>query len=162
MAGHPGEAETLVSVERLYWWPGLQTFVRNYVKGCGVCQQYKINRSPSHPSYMPIPQALTTRPFVHCSMDLITDLPLSDGFNSILVMVDCGLTKGVILLPCNKTIMADQVANLLLENLYKQFGLPDKIISDQGPQFAAHAFRELLKLLNITSKLSMTYHPQSY
>ena len=59
-AGHPGEAETLVSVEKLYWWPGLQTFVRNYVKGCGVCQQYKINQSPSHPSYMPIPQALTT------------------------------------------------------------------------------------------------------
>ena len=26
-AGHPGEAETLVSVERLYWWPGLQNFV---------------------------------------------------------------------------------------------------------------------------------------
>ena len=42
-AGHPGEAETLVSVEWLYWWPGLWTFVRNYVKGCGVCQQYKIN-----------------------------------------------------------------------------------------------------------------------
>ena len=66
-------------------------------------------------------------------MDLITDLLISDGFDSILVMVDCGLTKGVILLPCNKMIMADQVANLLLENLYKQFGLPDEIISDQGP-----------------------------
>ena len=60
MAGHPGEAETLVSVEWLYWWPGLRTFVRNYVKGCGVCQQYKINWSPSHPSYMPIPPASTT------------------------------------------------------------------------------------------------------
>ena len=60
MAGHPGEAETLVSVERLYWWPGLRTFVRNYVKGCGVCQQYKINCLPSHPSYMPIPLASTT------------------------------------------------------------------------------------------------------
>ena len=44
MAGHPGEAETLVSVEREYWWPGLHTFVPNYVKGCGICQQYKINR----------------------------------------------------------------------------------------------------------------------
>ena len=63
-------------------------------------------------------------------MDLITDLPLSDGFDSILVMVDCGLMKGVILLPCNKMITAEQVANLLLENLYKQFGLPDEIISD--------------------------------
>ena len=160
-AGHPGEAETLVSVERLYWWPGLRTFVRNYVKGCGVCQQYKINRSPSHPLYMPIPLASTTRPFAHCSMDLITDLPLSDGFDSILVVVDRGLMKGVILLPCNKTITAEQVANLLLENLYKRFGLPDKIISDRGPQFAAHAFRELLKLLNVTSKLSMAYHPQT-
>ena len=129
-AGHPGEAETLVSVERLYWWPGLWTFVRNHVKGCGVCQQYKINQSPSHPSYMLIPQASTTRPFTHCSMDLITDLPLSSSFNSILVVVDHGLMKGVILLPCNKTIMAEQVANLLLENLYKRFGLPDEIISD--------------------------------
>ena len=160
-AGHPGEAETLVSVERLYWWPGLRTFVQNYVKGCGVCQQYKVNRSPSHPSYMPIPQASTTRPFAHCSMDLITDLPLSDGFNSILVMVDRGLMKGVILLPCNKMITAEQAANLLLENLYKRFGLPDKIILDRGPQFAAHAFRKLLKLLNVTSKLSTAYHPQT-
>ena len=60
MAGHPGEAETLVSVEWLFWWPGLRTFVWNYVKDCGVCQQYKINQSPSHPSYMPIPLASTT------------------------------------------------------------------------------------------------------
>ena len=132
-----------------------------YVKGCGVCQQYKINCSPSHPSYMPVPQASTTWPFTHCSMNLITDLPLSDGFDSILVVVDHGLTKGVILLPRNKTITAEQVANLLLENLYKRFGLPDEIISDRGPQFAVHAFRKLLKLLNVTSKLSTAYHPQT-
>ena len=110
---------------------------------------------------MLIPQASTTRPFAHCSMDLITDLPLSNSFDSILVMVDRGLMKGVILLPCNKTITAEQVASLLLENLYKRFGLPDEIISDRGPQFAAHAFRELLKLLNVTNKLSIAYHPQT-
>ena len=77
MAGHPGEAETLVVVEQHYWWPGLHTFVRNYVKGCGICQQYKINRSPSHPSYMLISPSLSTSPFASCSMDLITELPLS-------------------------------------------------------------------------------------
>ena len=94
-------------------------------------------------------------------MGLITDLPLSQGFDLILVMLDCGLTKGVILLPCNKKINAEQVAELLLEHLYKRFQLPDKFISDRGPQFAAHAFRELLKLLNVTSKLSTAYHPQT-
>ena len=110
---------------------------------------------------MLIPVSPTTRPFAHCSMDLITDLPLSHGFSSILVMVDHSLTKGVILLPSNKTITAKQVAKLLLENLYKQFGLPDEFISDRGPQSAAHAFRELLKLLGITSKLSTAYHSQT-
>ena len=48
-----------------------------------------------------------------------------------------------------------------MENLYKQFGLPDKIISDRGPQFASKSFIELLKLLGITSALSTAYHPQT-
>ena len=158
-AGHPGKAETMVAIERHYWWPGLCTFVQNYVKGCGVCQQYKINRSPSHLSYTPIPASSTMQPFAHFSMDLIIDLPPSHSFDSILVVVD--LMKGVILLPCNKTITAKQVAELLLENLYKWFRLSDEFISDRGPQFVAHAFRELLKLLGITSKLSTAYHPQT-
>jgi len=94
-------------------------------------------------------------------MDLITDLPLAEGFDSILVMVDQGLTKGVILIACNKTITAEGTAKLLLENLYKRFGLPDKIISDRGPQFASKAFKDLLKLLGIKSALSTAYHPQT-
>ena len=68
-------------------------------------------------------------------MDLITDLPPADGFDSILVVVDQGLSKGVILIPCNKTLTSEDTAQLLLENLYKRFRLPDKIISDRGPQF---------------------------
>ena len=60
----------------------------------------------------------------------------------------------------NKTVTAEQVAKLWLENLYEQLGLPDEFISNSSPQFAAHAFRELLKLLGITSKLSTAYHPQ--
>ena len=48
-----------------------------------------------------------------------------------------------------------------LENLYKLFGLQDKIILDRGPQFASKAFIELLKLLRIKSALSMAYHPQT-
>jgi Chromo (CHRromatin Organisation MOdifier) domain len=52
-------------------------------------------------------------------------------------------------------------ATLLHDNLFKIFGLPDKIISDRDPRFTARAFQELLKLLNIKSNLTMAYHPQS-
>ena len=93
-------------------------------------------------------------------MDLISNLPPTDGYDSILVMVDQGLSKGVILSPCNKVITSEGMAKLLMEGLYKWFGLLDKMISDQGPQFASKAFMELLKLLGIKSALSTAYHPQ--
>ena len=161
MAGHPGEIGTYNAVHQHYWWPGLRTFVKNYVQGCGICQQFKIDRSPSKPTYIPTEGVKSLRPFANCSMDLITDLPPTDGYDSILVVVDQGLSKGVILVPCNKTLTSEDTARLLLENLYKQFGLPDKIISDRGPQFASKAFIKLLKLLGIKSALSSAYHPQT-
>ena len=59
-------------------------------------------------------------------MDLITDLPPVNHFDSILVVVDQGLSKGVILIPTTKTLTAEGTAQLLLDNLYKRFGLPDR------------------------------------
>src|SRR6202044_1881589 len=53
-AGHPGELETFNSLAKNFWWPGVRTFVKNYVKGCGICQQFKIDRSPSGPAFQPI------------------------------------------------------------------------------------------------------------
>jgi Chromo (CHRromatin Organisation MOdifier) domain len=94
-------------------------------------------------------------------MDFITDLPPSDGFDSILVVVDHGSTKGVILEPCNKTIDAMGTAKILLNSLYKRFGLPDKAISDRGPQFASQAFQELGRLLGIKLAMSTAHHPQT-
>jgi Integrase core domain len=94
-------------------------------------------------------------------MDLITDLPPVDGCDSILVVVDRGNTKGAILIPTPKTLTQEGAGQLLLDNLYKRFGLPDKMLSDRGPQFAAKAFHELLKLLGIKSNLTTAYHPQT-
>ena len=70
-------------------------------------------------------------------------------------------TKGVILIPCNKTITAEQTAQLLVDNVFKRFGIPDKMISDRGPQFAAKVFREFLGILEIKSTLSTAFHPQT-
>ena len=58
-------------------------------------------------------------------------------------------------------ITSEDTARLLLENLYKRFGLSDKIISDRGPQFTSKAFKEFLKVLGIKSALSTAYHPQT-
>ena len=62
-AGHLGKLETYNLVKVHYWWPGMHMFIKNYVQGCGHCQQFKINRSPANPAYQPIAGAKTTRPF---------------------------------------------------------------------------------------------------
>jgi transposase InsO family protein len=94
-------------------------------------------------------------------MDLITDLLPIDDCDCILVVVDRGNTKGAILIPMAKTLTQEGAGQLLLDNLYKQFGLPEEMLSDRGPQFAAKAFCELLKLLGIRSNLTTAYHPQT-
>jgi len=165
-AGHPGEIETLNAVKEHYWWPGMRSFIKNYVKGCGTCQQFKINRNPSNPSYNPIPGPAVTRPFANCSMDLITDLPpitLENGtiIDALMVVVDHGLTKGVVLTPVSKTLTEEGAGEILLNQHYKRFRLPDTMISDRDPRFTARAFQELLRLLGIKSKLTTAFHPQS-
>jgi len=55
-------------------------------------------------------------------IDFMTDLPPSDGFDSIMVVVDHGLNKGVILTPCHKTgLTAEETSQLYINNVYSHF-----------------------------------------
>ena len=134
--------------------------MHKYVEGCAVCQQNKFNTHPTVPPLTPI--CLTsTCPFQQLSYDLITDLPPSAGFDSLLVMVGHGLTKGVILCPTKKTITTEGIANLFFHKVFLHFSLYDKIISNRGPQFTSAFTKKLGKLLNYNLFLSTAYHPQS-
>jgi len=159
-AGHPGRFKTEELVKRDYWWPGMGTFIRKYVEGCTLCQQMKSDTYPSTPPLTPIPSSATC-PFSQISIDLITDLPESRGFDSVMVVVDHGLTKGVILSPCKKTITSEGVAQLFFKKVFLRFGLYDKIISNRGPQFASKFAKELGRLLDYEVALSTAYHPQT-
>ena len=159
-AGHPGYLKTCQLVASEFWWLGLASFVHKYIEGCAVCQQSKSNMHPTILSLTPI-HSTPTRLFQQVSCDLITDLPLSADFDSLLVMVNHGLTKGVILCPTKKTITAEGIANLFFHKVFLCFSLYNKIISDRGPQFASAFAKELGKLLNYDLSLSTTYHPQS-
>ncbi|KAI5115564.1 hypothetical protein M0805_002929 [Coniferiporia weirii] len=94
-------------------------------------------------------------------MDFITDLPLSNHYDSIMVVIDHDSSKGIVLIPCTKTLDALGMTKLYHDNVYKRFGLPKRIISDRGPQFASQVFQTLCTRLGIKSKLSTAYHPQT-
>ena len=159
-AGHPSILKTHQLVASKFWWPGLTSYVHSYVQGCASCQQHKVNMNPPQPPLLPILSSCSC-PFQQISCDLISNLPLSDGFDTLLVMVYHRLTKGVILCPTMKTIDTAGVASLFFSTVFKRFGLYDKIISNYRPQFTSTFTKELGKLLGYELALSTAYHPQT-
>ena len=64
-------------------------------------------------------------------------------------------------IPTTEKTLAEGLARLFRDNVWKLHGLPESIISDRGPQFAAGLMRELNRILGIESKLSTVFHPQT-
>jgi len=96
---------------------------------------------------------------MHISADFIMKLPLAQGYDSILVIVD-QFTKMVHFMPITEKTTAKRLARLFRDNMWQLHGLPESIILDRGPQFAAGVMRELKKLLKINTKLSTAFYPQ--
>ena len=116
---------------------------------------------PQHPSLVPIPSLLECV-FGQVGIDFMTDLPPSEGFDSIIVIVDYSLSKGVILTPCSKTgFTVEEMSRLYIDNIYSRFRLPDKMISDCGPQFNSQFWQELCNALQICHAMSTAFHPQT-
>jgi hypothetical protein len=160
-AGHPGRLKTLDLIQRSLWWPGMRKFIFAYVDGCATCQATKnLTNRPPIPLIPIIPEENPT-PFSTVSMDFITELPISNGFDAIAVFVDHDLTKAAVITPCSTSITAEGTAKLYQDSVWKRFGLPRKIISDRGTQFTASFTTELCKLLNISQAMSTAYHPQT-
>ena len=128
-AGHPGYLKTKQLLSAGHWWPGMAQFIKKYIDGCAPCQQNKTNTHLTIPPLNPI-VSKETLPFKQISYNLITDLSISNGFDSLLVVVDQGLSKGVILCPTERTITAEGITTIIFRKLYTRFGLFNKVISD--------------------------------
>jgi hypothetical protein len=93
------------------------------------------------------------------SVDLITKLPVSNRYNSIAVIID-QLGKGIQVVPCTEHL-GEGMAHIYRDHIWKDFGLPEVVISGQGTQFVGYFMRDLLKLLGIKLNTSTAYHPQT-
>ena len=132
-AAHVGRDWTIYTAKRVAWWPAMSKWVENYVKGCAKCQQNKAltHRTTPPPYKINVPPA--AQPFEIVAMDLITQLPNSHGYDAILTIVDHGCTRAALFLPCTTSVTGEGIAKLYLDNVYRWFGIPSKIISDRDP-----------------------------
>ncbi|MBW0528326.1 hypothetical protein O181_068041 [Austropuccinia psidii MF-1] len=86
LAGHPGQEKTLKLVKRDFHWSRMTQFIKDYVSSCQQCSRNKNINQKKFGLLKPLP--IPNAPWICISMDFITQLPLSNSFESILVIVD--------------------------------------------------------------------------
>ncbi|KAG6454378.1 hypothetical protein O3G_MSEX008673 [Manduca sexta] len=154
-AGHFGAERTLQRISRKYYWSGMRAFVYDYVKHCSACQRYKAdNRRPTGLLQTPAP----TRRFEVLSVDLFGPLPkTSKGSRWILIAEDtCSRWVELFALENATSI---ECAETLISEVFLRFGVPRRIISDNGVQFVAEVMQQVCHVMGIKQCLTPLYHP---
>ena len=130
-SGHPGRDNTTQLIRRTYWWPGMGQWIAKYVEGCPTCQQNKNCPQTKVPLFR-IPAPIEAQPFQVVAIDLITQLPNSGGYDTILTIVDHGCTRGAIFLPCKGTITRQGITNLYTTHLLPWFEIGRASCRERG------------------------------
>jgi len=96
----------------------------------------------------------------HLTVDFIMKLLVVAGKDAILVVCNW-LSKIAHFVATTEGTLAEGLARLFRDNVWKLHGLPESVVSDRGPQFAAELTKELNRMLGIKTKLSTAFHPQT-
>ncbi|PFX15928.1 Uncharacterized protein K02A2.6 [Stylophora pistillata] len=147
---HPGMVR-MKSLARLHvWWPSLDHDAEQTVRDCHACQA---NRCKS-PEKVSSPWIWPTRPWQRIHVDF------AGPFNGqmFLIVVDAK-SKWIEVFPMSSTTASTTIRALRF--LFATHGLPEVIISHNGPQFVAQEMKDFLKSNGIRHCLSAPYHPAS-
>ena len=158
MSGHLGVRKTYNRVLQHFYWPGLKRDVSKWCKECHTCQlggkpNQNIPQAPLHP----IPAF--DEPFSHIIIDCVGPLPKTKSQNEYLLTIMCSSTRFPEAIPL-RSIKTNTILKALIK-FFTLFGLPKSIQSDQGTNFMAHAFQQVMNQLGIKQYKSSAYHPES-
>lgn len=148
--GHPGIVR-MKEVARSYaWWPEIDADIERCVKLCDACQQQRGAPAPAplHPWSWP------TRPWHRLHLDFAGPF---QGQNFLICVDSHSKWPEVFVM---STTTAEATIGKLRE-LFSRFGLPDVIVTDNGPQFIADQFETFLKENGVRHVKTAPYHPSS-
>ena len=128
------------------------------MEGCDLCQRMK-NRMEELAGKLKLSE-VPKKPWSHLMVDFIMKLLVVAGKDTILVVCDL-LSKMTHFVATTEGTSAEGLARLFQDNMWKLHGLPESVVSDRGPQFVAELTRELNRMLEIKTKLSTAFHPQT-
>ena len=146
--GHQGIERCRLRARTSVWWPGLSSQIDKLVKSCPHCTK------ESTPRKEPLmPTALPDYPWQKIGTDLfslngMTYVIASDYFSRFPEVIKLATTTS------SSVISA-------LKSLFSRYGIPEEVISDNGPQYASQEFCDFAKEYGFKHTTSSPHFPQS-
>ncbi|XP_026570758.1 uncharacterized protein K02A2.6-like, partial [Pseudonaja textilis] len=148
--GHPGIVRMKALARSYVWWPGLDEDIVNWVSSCSICQESR----PAPPIATPTRWESANAPWSRIHIDLAGPV----HGKMFLVVVDA-YSKWIDVAQLSTTTTL-AITNVLTR-LFVTHGLPDSIVSDNGPQFASVEFSRFAANLGIRHIFTAPFHPAS-
>ena len=147
---HPGKSKMKALARSYVWWPEIQTDIENMVNSCPVCQETRASPAPAplHPWEWP------SQPWSRIHLDFAGPLY---GYH-YLILVDAH-SKWIDVHMMNSITSAKTIEKLRI--IFATFGLPRKVVTDNGTSFTSAEFKSFMSDNGIVHVTSAPYHPSS-
>ena len=152
--GHQGIERTFSNIRSRCYWPGMFNYIKDYCKKCERCVVSKLPQPAIRPA---MGHLIANRPLQILAIDF-TVLEPAHGKENVLVMTDI-FTKFTKAVP-TKDQKAETVANVLLNEWFYVYGVPERLHSDQGRNFESDIICQLCKLYQVSRSRTTPYHPE--
>lgn len=157
IAGHHGVDRTYAKVAKSFYFPGMHRAITEYVKSCAACQRYKSSNTK--------PSGLLQTPVLHqrgevLAVDLFGPLPPGENGERWILLVEDTATRWTELYAL-KDATSEACARTLIEEYFLRYGLPRRIVSDNGVQFVSAVMQQCMFVLGIGQELLPLYHPSA-
>ena len=149
-ASHQGTVRTKERARLAVYWPGMDNDIENIISSCKQCQ----DNLPSNPKEPIILKPKPARPFQEIAVDFC-----SHAGQQYLILVDC-YTDWPDIIPMGNNTAATQLTKAL-RGCFCRTGAPDKLWSDQGPQFTSKILYDFLQRWGVEHITSSPRYPQS-
>jgi hypothetical protein len=157
VSGHAKGGKMRSIVLRRFWWPGAGDHIKKWCKACPHCQLCN-GVQPRRQGELVLKNVTKVNGVL--SVDLVGPFPIGPGKEIMILTIVDVFSRWPVLVPLRSTT-ADVVAEAIWRHWISIYGVPEKILTDQGPQFEAELFEKLCVSLGVEKARTTAYHPQT-
>ncbi|XP_046348751.2 uncharacterized protein K02A2.6-like [Haliotis rufescens] len=147
-AGHQGIRKCRERAMTAVWWPGLSAEIRSVVEHCKICSKYR--RNPTEPL---LPTPIPDRPWQRVGTDLF------ELNKAMYILVIDYFSRYIEVIKLSSTTSKSIINSL--KSVFSRHGIPEVVISDNGPQYSSQDFCEFAHQYNFTHITSSPLYPRS-